>query len=70
MGQGHSQCVPVPARRDGGGRGRVRDLRTDLASRQVPYRQPQFGLPATVTFGNTSAWAPNIDRIELGRVVG
>ncbi|GAA4081195.1 CBM35 domain-containing protein [Streptomyces shaanxiensis] len=24
----------------------------------------------TVTFGNTSAWAPNIDRIELGRVVG
>lgn len=24
----------------------------------------------TVTFGNASAWAPNIDRIELGRVVG
>ncbi|GAA3779515.1 CBM35 domain-containing protein [Streptomyces phyllanthi] len=23
-----------------------------------------------VTFGNASAWAPNIDRIELGRVVG
>ncbi len=23
-----------------------------------------------VTFGNKSAWAPNIDRIELGRVVG
>ncbi len=26
--------------------------------------------PNTVTFGNASAWAPNIDRIELGRVVG
>ncbi|MEF9901605.1 CBM35 domain-containing protein [Streptomyces sp. P9-A2] len=24
----------------------------------------------SVTFGNTSAWAPNIDRIELGRVIG
>ncbi|WP_037680117.1 CBM35 domain-containing protein [Streptomyces griseus] len=24
----------------------------------------------TVTFGNATAWAPNIDRIELGRVVG
>lgn len=24
----------------------------------------------SVTFGNASAWAPNIDRIELGRVVG
>ncbi|SDP08049.1 Carbohydrate binding module (family 35) [Streptomyces sp. cf386] len=24
----------------------------------------------TVTFGNASAWAPNIDRIELGRVIG
>lgn len=24
----------------------------------------------TVMFGNASAWAPNIDRIELGRVVG
>ncbi|MCZ4509615.1 cellulosome protein [Streptomyces sp. ActVer] len=23
-----------------------------------------------VTFGNASAWAPNIDRIELGRVIG
>jgi hypothetical protein len=23
-----------------------------------------------VTFGNAGAWAPNIDRIELGRVVG
>ncbi|WP_055613626.1 CBM35 domain-containing protein [Streptomyces phaeochromogenes] len=23
-----------------------------------------------VTFGNASAWAPNVDRIELGRVVG
>ncbi|GAA3906592.1 hypothetical protein GCM10023084_68630 [Streptomyces lacrimifluminis] len=24
----------------------------------------------TLTFGNASAWAPNIDRIELGRVIG
>lgn len=24
----------------------------------------------TVTFGNASVWAPNIDRIELGRVIG
>ena len=23
----------------------------------------------TVTFGNATAWAPDIDRIELGRVV-
>ena len=23
-----------------------------------------------VTFGNAGAWAPNIDRIEVGRVVG
>ncbi|WNZ08326.1 CBM35 domain-containing protein [Streptomyces sp. 11x1] len=26
--------------------------------------------PNKVTFGNASAWAPNIDRIEVGRVVG
>ncbi|MEU6228277.1 CBM35 domain-containing protein [Streptomyces sp. NPDC047042] len=26
--------------------------------------------PNKVTFGNASAWAPNIDRIELGRVIG
>jgi hypothetical protein len=26
--------------------------------------------PNKVTFGNASTWAPNIDRIELGRVVG
>ncbi|MFD3613711.1 CBM35 domain-containing protein [Streptomyces sp. NPDC058676] len=24
----------------------------------------------SVTFGNASAWAPNIDRIELGRIIG
>ncbi|MDX3573307.1 CBM35 domain-containing protein [Streptomyces sp. ID05-47C] len=26
--------------------------------------------PNKVTFGNASAWAPNLDRIELGRVIG
>ncbi|WP_425444594.1 hypothetical protein [Streptomyces phaeoluteigriseus] len=26
--------------------------------------------PSKVTFANASAWAPNIDRIELGRIIG